>query len=452
MYHPSLSSHQVRSALPMGALILGLATFAATVPANAQTPASANNHPQPGTMMIPASNHVGAENTGILAHTNIRMIVPPSVPPGEAPPAAGYGYETPASLACIYYLVTPIKGCNPNATWRNPYGGSQTIAIVDAFDNPNAAADLAVFSQQFGLPLGANQFNVIYAKSTRPATDPSGGWEAEEALDVQWAHAMAPNAKLYLVEAATNSFNDLFIAVDVASHLVECGHMSACPPGAHGKGEVSMSWGGSEFPTESNFDWHFTGPNVVYLAATGDSPGVIYPSASPNVIGVGGTSNSRSLANGNLIAQIAWSDAGSGLSFYEPTPSYQSVLPMSLTQGSRALPDVSADANPYTGMWIYDSYPWGGTVYGWTIVGGTSASTPILAGILNTASTASGQFAASTAAELTRMYSQYPNSSAYHANFWDINYGACNYYMSTFSAGGYDLCTGLGTPKGLMGK
>lgn len=450
MYPCSFAFHR-HYLVPIGASVLSLALVAPALRAGAQAPLpDANHRPEPGTMMIPSSNHVGAENTGILAHTNIRMIVPPAVTPGEAPPMSGYGYETPASLACIYRLVAPKRGCNPNNTVNTPNGGSQTIAIVDAYDDPNAASDLGIFSRQFGLP--AAQFQVIYANGAKPATDSSGGWEAEEALDIEYAHAMAPHAKLYLVEAATNSFTDLFNAVVVATHLVRCGHMSACPANATGKGEVSMSWGGAEFSTEGKYDSYFTGANVVYLAATGDSPGVIYPSASPNVIGVGGTSDSRSLANGNLMVQIAWSDAGGGLSFYEPTPSFQSVLPTSVTEGSRALPDVSADANPYTGVWIYDSYPWGGTVYDWTIVGGTSASTPIFAGILNAASTASGRFASSTGAELTRMYSEYPNSSTYHADFWDITYGACNYYMASFSGTGYDLCTGLGTPNGLMGK
>jgi len=323
---------------------------------------------------------------------------------------------------------------------------------VDAFDDPNAAADLAVFSNQFGIPLAAGQFKVVYANGTKPPTDPSGGWEGEEALDIEWAHAMAPHAKLFLVEAASNRFTDLFNAVYVAKHLVQCGHVYACPAGSKGKGEVSMSWGGSEFSNESDFDIIFTAPNVVFVASTGDSPGAEYPSASPNVMAVGGTSDSRSLATGDLIQQISWSDAGGGLSFYEPTPAYQSVLPRSITQGARALPDLSADANPTTGVWVYDSYQWGGIVFGWAIVGGTSVSAQVVAGILNSASTASGHFSASTAAELTRMYSEYPNSGTYHADFWDITYGACNYYMGSFSVGGYDLCTGLGTPRGLMGK
>jgi subtilase family serine protease len=215
-----------------------------------------------------------------------------------------------------------------------------------------------------------------------------------------------------------------------------------------------MSWGGSEFSTEGAFDPIFTGRNVVYLAATGDAAGVTYPSASPNVIGVGGTSTARSLNTGNLIQEIAWSDAGGGLSFYEPTPSFQQGLPPAITQGARALPDVSADANPNNGYWEYDSYPIAGesNPSNWWIVGGTSASTPLWAGIINAASTASAHFAPSTKSELTRLYSDYASRRTYSSSLWDITYGACNYYSGSFSVSGYDLCTGLGSAKGLGGK
>ncbi len=430
------------------AAVLALTTGALLMPASAQQ----KRHPAPGTVIIPASNHLNAEDTGVKAHTNLRLIVPPSLKPSEAPPYLGYGYETPASLACVYRVVSPIAGCNPNSTTNTPNGGSQTIAVVDAFDDPNAASDLAYFSAQFGLPFNPERFKVVYASGTQPGTDPSGGWELEEALDIEYSHAMAPHAKLYLVEANSNSFDDLFTAVLVATNLVRCGHPNGCPSDAHGRGEVSMSWGGGEFSTEADYDWVFTGNGVVYLASTGDGPGVIYPSASPNVIGVGGTSTARSLFTGDLIQEIAWSDAGGGLSFYEPTPSYQAGLPASITQGSRALPDISADANPNNGVWEYDTYPLGGTAYGWLIVGGTSVSVQVMAGILNAASTQSGHFAASTQDELTRWYSEYASHSTYKADFWDITYGACNYYTSSFSGPGYDLCTGLGSPKGLGGK
>jgi subtilase family serine protease len=455
MYRPvltnTLGAHGGNRLWPLTAAVLIFALAGLITPGLAQEIAgSAKKHTlEPGTLMVPESSRVYTEDRGVRAHTNVRLTIPFAPNPAEAPPALGYGYETPASLACIYRVVSPIRGCNPNSTMNTPDGGSQSIAIVDAFDDPDAAADLAVFSSQFGLPLSANKFKVVYAQGTKPATDPSGGWEIEESLDIEYAHAMAPHAMLYLVEAKTNSFSDLFSAVLVATNLVHCGKATTCPSTANGKGEISMSWGGGEFSDEADFDWVFTGKNVVFLAATGDSPGVIYPSASPNVIGVGGTSTARSLNTGNLIQEISWSDGGGGLSFYEPAPTYQSVI-ANIGQGARALPDVSADANPNNGYWVYDSYPIAGesNPSNWWLVGGTSASTPLVAGIINAASTASGHFAASTNEELTRFYSEYPN----HQDFWDITYGSCNFYSGSFSVGGYDLCTGIGSPKGLKGK
>lgn len=435
----------------LNAAVLAVVCAALAIPGTAQ---ERRHRPAPGTVMIPSSNQASLEDIGAKAHTNLRVVTPPAASPSELPPYLGYGYETPASLACIYRLVAPIRGCNPNSTTTNPSGGSQSIAIVDAFDDPNAAADLAFFSSQFGIPFNPAKFKIVYAQGTQPGTDPTGGWELEESLDIEYAHAMAPHATLYLVEANTNSDTDLYSAVLVAANLVRCGKTTNCDDDAHGKGEISMSWGGGEFSNESDYDWVFTGRNVVYLAATGDSAGVIYPSASPNVIGVGGTSTARSLQNGNLIQEIAWSDAGGGLSFYEPTPSYQSGLPVSITQGARALPDVSADANPNNGYWVYDTNPLAGfgDTPGWLIVGGTSASTPLMAGIINAASTASGHFAHSTQDELTMFYADYASHQAYSHDFWDITYGACNFYSGSFSVGGYDLCTGIGSPKGLGGK
>jgi kumamolisin len=447
----AVASNRIRAGyrfLSVNAAILAVGCAALIIPAAGQ---ERRHHAAPGTVIIPPSNQAALEDKGTRAHTNLRLVAPPSASPSELPPYLGYGYETPASLACIYRLVAPIRGCNPNSTINNPNGGSQSIAIVDAFDDPGAAADLAYFSAQFGLPFSPDKFKVVYAQGTQPPTDPSGGWEIEESLDIEYAHAMAPHATLYLVEANSNFNSDLYSAVLVATNLIRCGKTTTCPDDAHGKGEISMSWGGGEFPNEADYDWVFTGHNVVYLAATGDSAGVIYPSASPNVIGVGGTSTARSLQTGNLIQEISWSDAGGGLSFYEPTPPYQAALPAYITQGSRALPDVSADANPNNGYWVYDSFPVDGAS-GWWLVGGTSASTPLLAGIINAASTVSGHFAPSTQAELTRMYTDFASHPHNSQDFWDITYGACNYYSGSFSGPGYDLCTGIGSPKGLGGK
>lgn len=164
----------------------------------------------------------------IMARTHLRILVPSSGKmqfgasavagqPNELPPFPGYLFETPASLACVYRLVeVTVPGCNPNATTANPTGGSRAIALVDAFDDPTAASDLATFSAQFGLP--AANLTVVYADGTEPGTDPTGGFEVEEALDTEWAHAMAPEARIFLVEAKNNSLINLFNATLVASN------------------------------------------------------------------------------------------------------------------------------------------------------------------------------------------------------------------------------------------
>ena len=305
----------------------------------------ASRHESP---IIPDSNRVNASDRGQRAHTNFRYFAPETASPSEAPPVLGLGYETPESLACLYGVVPPIAGCNPNDTTNTPSGGSRTIAIVDAYDNPNAAADLQAFSAQFGLRFSRERFHVVYAGGAVPPVDPTGSWELEESLDVQYAHAMAPNATLYLVEANSNYYSDLFPAVQVASNLVACGRTTACPPGSRGRGQVSISWGGGEFPEETSLDSLFTTPGVVYFASSGDSAGVLYPCASPNVVCAGGTSTARSEYTGNLIQEIVWSDAGGGVSFYEPIPSYQSGVPAVANKvgANRGVPDVSADSNP----------------------------------------------------------------------------------------------------------
>ncbi|MGA3047177.1 MAG: S53 family peptidase [Terracidiphilus sp.] len=421
----------------------GLAPFLFTT----LSPAQARQSPAPHTLIatartvvIPASSHAVASDLGLRAHTNVRFIVPENLSPNEAPPFSGFGYETPASLACLYHVVKPIPGCNPNSTINTPSGGSQTIAIVDAYDDPNAAADLAFFSAQFGIPFSPSKFHVVYAGGSQPPEDPTGGWEVEESLDIEYSHAMAPNATLYLVEANSNFNSDLYAAVLVASNLVACGQATTCPAHSKGRGEVSMSWGGGEFTQETELDSFFTTPGVVYFASAGDSPGVIYPCASPNVVCAGGTSTARNEYTGNLIAEIAWSDAGGGISQVEPIPSYQASNRGVARQlnGFRGVPDISSDSNPNTGLWVWDTFPVDGSETGWFIVGGTSAASPTLAGITN----ASGQFASSSVVELSTLY-----GLGSFGSFNDIIYGACGYYSGTFSNLGWDLCTGFGSPN-----
>jgi subtilase family serine protease len=384
--------------------------------------ASAQNTPARGNVIVPRSSVARPEDAGLRAHTNLLVFVPDSTQPEQS-----FSGETPASLACVYKLVPQVSGCSISGTTLVPTGGSGAIAIVDAYDDPNAASDLATFSLTLGLP--AANFSVVYASGNQPPQDSTGGWELEESLDIEWAHAMAPNATLFLVEANSNSNRDLYTAESVASSLVA----------SSGGGEVSNSWGGGETSGEtSNDSKYFSTSGVVYFASAGDSPGVIYPSASPNVISAGGTAVNRS--GGNFTSETAWSSGGGGTSRYELRPSYQSSV-SGIVGSRRGTPDFSFDANPNTGVRVYDTIPYEGTVGPWWIVGGTSVSSPSLAGIVNVA----GLFATSTNVELTKLYSNLGNSS----DLRDITSGSCGTHRAK---SGYDLCTGVGSDQGYTGK
>jgi hypothetical protein len=409
---------------------LGALAFVAALSCNTVRVASAQEQLRGGQVTVPASSLERRGDISLRAHTNVKVFTPTGGLPEVAhaaisgPPFKGYLFETPASLACIYKLVSSLPGCNPNDVSAVPTGGSTVIAIVDAYDNPGAARDLARFSKQFGLP--AANFQVVFATGTRPLRDP--GWEIEESLDVQWAHAMAPNAKIYLVEAASNAFQDLFTAETVAASLVA----------NNGGGVVSNSWGGSEFAGEAAYDPFFSFPGVVYFASAGDGPGVIYPSASPNVVAVGGTTLSRDANTGAFIFESAWNSAGGGLSQFEPVPSYQKGV-TKVVSGQRGVPDVSAAADPNSGLWVWDSGNGG-----WYIVGGTSASSPIWAGIVS----AAGSNAGSSAAELRTIYKNRGNRT----DFTDVKSGVCGPWNGNLTLPGYDLCTGVGSPAGYAGK
>ncbi len=402
-------------------------------------PASGQNTRAKGTVVVPASSVEHPEDIGVRSHTNYRILVPSEGPAAQqnkganaqtvGPPFPGYFIETPASLACVYGLVSQTPGCNPNEVTTNPSGGARAIAIVDAYDYPQAASDLAYFSAQFGL--SPANFTVVYENNVEPPEDPTGGWEIEESLDIEWSHAMAPNAKIFLVEAASNYDTDLYKAVNVATELVV----------KNGGGEVSISWGGGEFSAETFLDSYFSkGRGVVYFAASGDGPGVIYPSTSPYVVAAGGTSTSRNPVTGAFQASTAWQQGGGGISSVEPRPSYQNSI-SSIVGSWRGTPDMAFDADTETPVWVFNSF-FGEDL--WFIVGGTSVATPTLAGIVN----AAGRFAASSNAELTTIYGNLGNPGA----FTDIASGSCGVYEGNLSVPGYDLCTGVGVPNGYTGK
>lgn len=447
-------------------------------PAAATTPTLPRAIRMAGGMIVTPPSSVAPSRQGTtkktrLMQTDLQVYVPagwkPSeeLPPGPyytpTPPYSGYAYETPASIACIYALVTVTTGCNPNTVTAPPTGGSKSIAIVDAYDNPFAGPDLAYFSSQFGLPFDPAQLQVVYEDGIEPEPDTTGGWELEESLDVQYSHAMAPGATIYLVEAQSSSLYDLLTSVQIASNLVRCGKteqnlstyvVGTCPTTSTGTGEVSMSWGAGEFSGETADDSTFTTTGVVYFASSGDNPGTYWPCTSPDVVCVGGSTIRRGPANGNFIAEASWPSAGGGLSLYESIPSYQSSI-STIVGKVRGVPDVSLDANPITGLWIYDSFGYVLSVYdeaaanaGWEIVGGTSASSPTWAGILNNASTLASSFSASSNAELTKMYT----NKAVAADFHDIIEGYCGPYDGYSTATGYDFCTGIGSDHSYAGK
>src|SRR5262249_38540206 len=261
----------------------------------------------------------------------------------------------------------------------------------------------------------------------------NGGWASEIALDVEWSHAIAPQAKILLVEANDSSYANLFAAVTYA----------AKQPGVVA---VSMSWGGGEFTGENSYDSVFTTPTghtgVTFIASSGDSGApASYPAASPNVLAVGGTTLNVD-SSGNILSESGWSGSGGGLSSVESEPSYQkSVVPSTLTTTRRANPDVAYDADPYTGFPVYDSYN-NGTSAPWSQFGGTSDAAPQWAGLM--AIVAQGRIQAGLTAldgpsqTLPKLY----GLSA--ADFHDITSGTSAGLPHYSASTAYDLVTGRG--------
>lgn len=367
------------------------------------------------TVEVPASSipHAGR------IHTNYFIAARPSMSNPQPPEGA----ETPGSLACVYQLVEGPKGCPITTSTNVPTGGWGAVAIVDAGDYPSAVSDLHTFSSQFGIPDA--DFEVVYSNGHKPPVYPD--WEVEEALDIEWAHAMAPNAKLYLVESKLCmsggcNTDPYWQAVTVAGRLVA----------EAGGGVVSMSWGDPEVSTETTWDKYFRAKGVVYFAASGDSGiGVsIYPGASPNVVSVGGTYFERNSITGDFITEV-YGGGGGDLSPYEPRPAYQDGI-QDIVGSHRGYPDIGSD---FCCAAIY--------LQGWGSVGGTSWGTPTMAGTVN----AAGHKKMSTKEELTWIYNQYANSKHfYNREFFDITTG------DSHCTTGWDLCAGVGSPRTYKGK
>ena len=362
---------------------------------------------------------------GANAHANARAVCP--------------GVFTGAR--CHALVVVNARG-NPHATtsptgygpaeFQTAYGltaasaapSTQTIAIVDAYDDPRAESDLGVYSSTYGLP-PCTTANGCFKKvnqnggTKRPRADQ--GWALEISLDVQAAHAVCPRCKILLVEAKTNSFTNLMTAVDYAVSHADV---------------VSNSYGAGEFSGETTYDFHFNHPGTPITVSSGDAGyGTEYPAASRFVTAVGGTTLILN-ADRTRATETAWNGAGSGCSLYETKPAWQ-------TDGActrRTIADVSADADPATGASVYDSYGYQGQS-GWFAVGGTSLAAPLVAAVYalagNGASTSYGSF-------------PYSHSSSLYDVIAGSN-GTCGATYLCTAVPGYDGPTGLGTPNGTGG-
>jgi len=331
--------------------------------------------------------------------------VPSTAKPNDGTTPTGYG---PADLQAAYKL--------PSTT----AGAGQTIAVVDAFDDPTAESDLAQYRSYYGLPPCTSESGCFKKVDQNGGTlypPPNPDWDLEISLDLDMVSAICPNCNILLVEATTNLDSDLYTAEDTAAAL--------------GANAISNSWGGDEYNGETADDVHFNHAGVAITASSGDSGyGVSYPAASRYLTAVGGTSLTQNQTDGSDAVrhwtETAWDGAGSGCSAYESKPRWQHDAGCA----KRTVADVSAVADPNTGVAVL----YGGV---WIEVGGTSASSPIIASVYGLAGNASTVNAGS-----------YP----YHhrAALYDITSGSngtCDPSYLCTAQPGYDGPTGLGTPK-----
>jgi subtilase family serine protease len=343
------------------------------------------------------------------SHCNLKVLATPKGVPHATTAPSGYG---PPDLRAAYGLTS--NGSS-----------AQTIAIVDAYDDKTAEADLGVYRSQYGLG-ACTTANGCFKKVNQNGVQGSypsnnAGWGLEISLDLDMASAICPACKILLVEATNNQDANLYAAEDTAARL--------------GATVISNSYGGAEAATETANDVHFNHPGIAITVSSGDSGyGVEYPAASQYVTAVGGTTLTKS---GSTFTESAWSGAGSGCSAYEPKPSWQKDTGCA----RRTVADVSAVADPNTGVAVYDSNCnsfqalVGQCFKGWGVVGGTSASSPIVAGVY--------ALAANGGSAVT----PYNNAGALHDVTSGSN-GSCGGSYLCTAGPGYDGPTGLGTPNG----
>ena len=377
-----------------------------------------------------SSRHVCAQSSAATAACDALVVTAGDGRAFKAKPTptAVVGGYHPADLQSAYNL--------PSGT----AGTGQTVALVDAYNDPNAASDLATYRSQFGLPAastcsvssgkvvspgGPCFAKVSQSGSTSRLPSSNGGWAQEESLDIDMVSAICPNCNIVLVEASTASLAHLGTAVNEAAKL--------------GATEISNSYGGGESTADSSYDTsYYNHPGIAITASAGDSGyGVEYPAASQYVTSVGGTSLSQAAGTARGWSEVAWSGSGSGCSADDPQPAWQASNPfIPGVCARRAVADVSAVADPNTGVAVYDSYAYQGSS-GWLVFGGTSVASPI---------TASVYALAGNAAAVT--YGSYPYSHTSSLN--DVtsgSNGSCGNRLCTAQSG-WDGPTGLGTPSG----
>jgi hypothetical protein len=361
--------------------------------------------------------------------TPFAHVLPSGAPEPSGGPGQPPGYS-PAQISQAYGF-NQITFSSGTVTGD---GSGQTIALIDAYDQPNIAGDLATFDAMYGLAAPPRFTKVNQSGGTAyPAANQS--WGLEISLDVEWAHAIAPGANILLVEANSNSYSDLFAAVNYARQQ-------------SGVVAVSMSWGGSEWSTENTFDGYLTTPighaGITFIASTGDSGSSgapEYDSISPNALAVGGTQLTTD-GSGNYQGETGWSGSGGGLSAYESQPGYQRGV---VTQSStmRGVPDVAYDGSSNSPFAVYDT-----SVYtGWLQVYGTSAGAPQWAALIAIADQGRsllGKTSLDGASQtLPDLYALGPGNANYSTYFHDVTTGSNGGYAA---GTGYDLVTGLGAP------
>ena len=360
-----------------------------------------------------------------LKKPNIKMIATPCHirhHQNELQPMSFTGY-TPKQIRTAYSVDPSL------ASTKNP--GVVTITI--AYTYPNLQKDFDIFCQKYGLPL--KKLTIVSL-----GTEEDVGWAMEECLDVEWMYAMNTDVNVQVVEAASSSFDDMFAGVQYASNP---------PPDSPLKKPdvISMSWGASESINQSAYDSFFSDPNICYLASSGDHNFTCYPSTCSNVLAIGGTTLYLD-SNNYRTKETTWMSAGSGVSSIVSKPSYQNDMNSLSKYTNRITPDISGVANASTGVCV---------VYnGQTqIVGGTSVSCPIMAGILSRAFSKRKELGKPpfTTVENAKnnlhkfLYSLQKIPQVYQTNFYDITVGM----DGIFQAGqGYDMATGLGVPIGTV--